>query len=425
MRAEQLWRNVLERLQMRLPKSTYNTWLAGTTAELTEEGLSVYVESVAAFEWLEHRLRSIIQETINAEADGDLALRFVIQSSPPPAAERKINLPPPPSPPPSLQAGPPSLDLLSASEILTTTWPEPVWAVPGFLPVGVTILAGHPKIGKSWLTLQIAKAVALGQQTLGEHVERGGVLYLALEDSPVRLQNRMIRQAWPTNFDDLPLYFMLSGPFTEQIGDLASYQGSIILAEYIKHYRPRLVVVDTLSMAFGGDQNVVNVMTDALSPIRDMAHSFNAAVLLVDHHTKKTNSPDAVHNILGSIAKSAVADTAMGLYRQRGESYARLLITGRDIEDRLLAIRFNHGEWEVEGEAASIEITARRQELLEIIHELGPCQLSDIQHVSEQDRSNIFRRLRDLVQAGLVDKSDEGKKKLYNITPEGKKQIEL
>ena len=46
--------------------------------------------------------------------------------------------------------------LISADEILTTEWPEPVWAVPGILPVGLGILGGPPKMGKSWLALQIA-----------------------------------------------------------------------------------------------------------------------------------------------------------------------------------------------------------------------------------------------------------------------------
>ena len=51
---------------------------------------------------------------------------------------------------------------LSADDILGADWPEPVWAVPGMLPVGFSLLAGAPKIGKSWLALQIAQAVSSG-----------------------------------------------------------------------------------------------------------------------------------------------------------------------------------------------------------------------------------------------------------------------
>lgn len=425
MRAEQLWRNVLERLRTRLPKSTYDTWLAGTTAEMSEEGLSVHVESVHAFEWLEHRLRPIIQEVVNTEADREVAIRFVIQSTPPPSEQEAVDLPPPPPPPPSLQKGP-DFELLTAGDIVTTEWPEPVWAVPNVLPVGVTILAGHPKIGKSWLTLQIARAVAMGERTLNEQANPGGVLYLALEDSPVRLQKRIFKQGWPADLNGLPLYFMLYGPFAEQIGDLSSYEGAIILAEYIKHCRPRLVVIDTLSMAFGGDQNVVNIMTEALAPIRDMAHSFNCAVLVVDHHNKKTSSPDVVLNILGSIAKGAVVDTSIGLYRQRNETHARLLITGRDVEDRLLAVWFDAsvGEWQIEGDANALEIKIREQEILEALQDLGQTRVSEISQAVGQERGNTHRRLKKLVGSGLVERTEgEGENVWYRLSEEGKKQL--
>src|SRR6202022_552783 len=51
-------------------------------------------------------------------------------------------------------------------------------------------LAGHPKIGKSFLVLAIALAVADGSAVLGVEVEQRPVLYLALEDNDRRLQKR-------------------------------------------------------------------------------------------------------------------------------------------------------------------------------------------------------------------------------------------
>ncbi len=72
-----------------------------------------------------------------------------------------------------------------------TEWPEPTWAVPGLLPAGLCIFAGKQKAGKSWLALQIAQAVATGGHVLGQQIERGPILYLALEDIPRRLQDRM------------------------------------------------------------------------------------------------------------------------------------------------------------------------------------------------------------------------------------------
>ena len=53
--------------------------------------------------------------------------------------------------------------------------------VPGLIPEGVTLLASRPKLGKSWLVLQITTAVANGVVTLtpSDHPAVGDVLYLA------------------------------------------------------------------------------------------------------------------------------------------------------------------------------------------------------------------------------------------------------
>src|SRR5262249_9809830 len=79
------------------------------------------------------------------------------------------------------------LTMLDANDILSKHHPDPVWAFRGLIPAGLTMLAGRPKVGKSWLSMQLALAVATGGMTLGQGVEIGRVLYLALEDSERRL----------------------------------------------------------------------------------------------------------------------------------------------------------------------------------------------------------------------------------------------
>src|SRR5690606_36472772 len=80
----------------------------------------------------------------------------------------------------------------TADELMTIEFPEPTWAVPGILAEGVNLLAGPPKVGKSWLSLGLGLSVAAGRTAFGSiEVEGGPVLYLALEDTPRRLQTRM------------------------------------------------------------------------------------------------------------------------------------------------------------------------------------------------------------------------------------------
>jgi Mrp family chromosome partitioning ATPase len=78
------------------------------------------------------------------------------------------------------------------------------YVVPILIPEGVTILAGKPKVGKSWLALDLALALAGGRFVLGDiHLIEGDVLYAALEDNDRRLRSRIERiltqseQKWP------------------------------------------------------------------------------------------------------------------------------------------------------------------------------------------------------------------------------------
>jgi len=82
----------------------------------------------------------------------------------------------------------------TATELLDMELPEPKFAVPGILAQGLGILGGKPKTGKSWKVLDLGLAVAYGGRALGSiKVEQGDVLYLALEDTARRLQDRPSR----------------------------------------------------------------------------------------------------------------------------------------------------------------------------------------------------------------------------------------
>jgi len=222
----------------------------------------------------------------------------------------------------------PGLKFFSAWDILTTDWPAPIYAVGDLLPAGLTLLAGRQKIGKSWLSLQITRQLVMGQQLWGRDVRPGNFLYIALEDNQHRLRSRMEKQQWPTVQIDQMLNsgFMLRDQFVEQIGYLDA-EGSDILAAQIDRQRPRLVVIDTLGRAVKGDLNDYETMTAALDPVQTMALQKNTAVLLVDHHNKRSSQfgdGDAVLDVLGSGAKTGVPDTIWGLYKKKNSGVAIL-----------------------------------------------------------------------------------------------------
>src|SRR5262245_55147261 len=79
----------------------------------------------------------------------------------------------------------------SAEQLLELDIPPYKWVVSDLVPEGLIVLAGRPKMGKSFLVLDIAYAVSTGGKALGVfQVSPGQVLYLALEDGLRRLQQR-------------------------------------------------------------------------------------------------------------------------------------------------------------------------------------------------------------------------------------------
>lgn len=315
---------------------------------------------------------------------------------------------------PSPDAPPLQPHLITADTLLTTEWPEPVWAVPDLLPAGLTILAGKPKIGKSWLALQLAQAVATGGKALNRDVVKGPILYLALEDPPRRLADRMKKQHWPLGTD---ADFMTIGDFVDRVGDLRD-GGGVTLAQQIDRRGYRFVVVDTLSRSVSGDQSDVEEMTMALSPIQQAALEHNCAVTLNDHHRKGFGlNPDAIADILGSTAKAAVADTAWGLYQEQGKAGAKLHVIGREVPDQTLALTFDGltGCWQSEGDAYELEMTKRRREIVEALAAMGRSSLADVVDFVEQPKGHTHNRLQDLANAGKVVRIEEGRRVYYEL----------
>lgn len=306
------------------------------------------------------------------------------------------------------------INVLSSDQILTTKWPDPIWAVPGLLPVGLTILAGAPKVGKSWLSLQIAKAIATGGEFLGQKVKEGPSLILALEDTPQRLQKRMNAMKWPL---ELKVDFLTIPRAGEQRWTMLNGGGEK-LAMLIEQKRYRLVVIDTLSRAISGDQQDVQAMTRALTPLHEMANQLNCALLVNDHHRKAgAASSDVIADILGSTAKGAMTDTVWSLYRERGKNGAKLSVISREFEEQTFQIEFNRDLciWQVIGKSTGLNLTDRRQEILDALSQLGIASLKDIQKLVGQADGHLHNRLQDLVTAGIVKRIKQSGRVLYAL----------
>ena len=207
------------------------------------------------------------------------------------------------------------------------------FVVDTLLSQGLHILAGSPKVGKSWLALWLAVTVAKGDPVWGMGVKQGTTLYLCLEDSTLRIQNRLfeITEDAPANVH-----------FTTNSNTLGKGLEEQLRAFLTEHPDTVLVIIDTLQMIRGAgyDNTYANDYRD-LSVLKHIADTHGISILLV-HHLRKMNDDDPMNMISGTTGLSGATDSNFVLRKsQRRENTATLYCTGRDIPYRELALEFD------------------------------------------------------------------------------------
>lgn len=221
------------------------------------------------------------------------------------------------------------------------------FVVDTLLATGLHILAGSPKVGKSWLALWLAVSVAKGESVWGMATKQGTTLYLCLEDSTLRIQNRLDEIT-----DDVPanVHFCTEAPI---LGCGLEQQLESFLTE---HPDTVLVIIDTLQMIRDArrDMTYANDYRD-LTSLKRIADAHSVAILLI-HHLRKEYAEDVFSRISGTTAISGAVDTSLTLVEQeRGSGEATLYCIGRDIEYRELELARNSDNvWELTGDSRSL-----------------------------------------------------------------------
>jgi hypothetical protein len=281
------------------------------------------------------------------------------------------------------------------------------YVVPGYIVEGLTLFAGKPKVGKSWLLLHVAFAVAEGGFTLGNvQCEQGDVLYCALEDNPRRLQSRLTKlfgtSNWPAKLD-----------FVCEMQRLAEGGLDFIKGWIEKAERPRLVIIDTLAMVRmpkRGDQSPYEADYAAVKELRDMALKSGVAIVLV-HHLRKAEADDVFDTISGTLGLSGAPDTVMII--QRSNSGTTLHAKGRDLIEIEKAIKFDPGTctWAVLGEAGAIRKSTERGAIVDALGEAGAGPLTPHQIAAACGFKpvNVRNMLARLLTDGVVEKATYGK----------------
>ena len=215
----------------------------------------------------------------------------------------------------------------------------PNFVVDTLISQGLHILAGSPKVGKSWLALWLAVTVAKGEPVWGMSVKQGTTLYLCLEDSVLRIQNRLFEIT-----EDAPD----SVHFCTECAPIGQGLEEQVEGFLVAHPDTVLVLVDTLQMVRPvHDATYANDYRD-LSALKRIADAHGIAILLI-HHLRKELADDVFSRISGTTAISGAVDSSFTLIEdKRGSGKATLSCIGRDIEYRELTLERNaENVWEL------------------------------------------------------------------------------
>jgi RecA-family ATPase len=279
-------------------------------------------------------------------------------------------------------------EVITAAELSHKTFPELVQHVFGIIIEGFGIVAGPPKLGKSFFTLVIALAVSAGGYAFGKlKCDPRPVLLLALEDSERRLQTR-IRALYGSDIPPHNLHILTRiGP-----GLLTS-----TITAWLEHHPTGLVILDTLGRARqqrnrGDDPYLADYQAGVA--LKNIVDAFPGSALLGVHHTRKASSDDFVDDLSGTLGLAGSADYLLVLRRKRQSSDATLKITGRDAPEGEYAFTIDGGKWLLAGgdlaEAASTAVARRNQS------QLGDRALDVLTVVNARAESGLSTRAADV-----------------------------
>ena len=300
--------------------------------------------------------------------------------------------------------------------------PPTEYAIPGLIPEGASMIVAAPKIGKSWMVLGIAQAIAKGGRVFGSiPVKQRPVMYLALEDGKKRLQNRR-RQLGGVASPNLLFLTKLEGPAQETITEfLELHSGS----------NP-VVIVDTLQKirgVYGGNDRYAQDYTE-VGALKELVDDHPGSSLVLVHHTRKAAEGDFLDSVSGTQGIAGALDAILAIKRPRGSEDGTLFVTARDAAEGEYAMHMRDGVWTLHG--GSLESAAaaakdgvekgglgdRQQRVLAAVKDapngIAPAGIAKV--VKDVDADQAATYLTRLVNAGKILKHGRGK---YMPLPDG------
>jgi hypothetical protein len=300
------------------------------------------------------------------------------------------------------------LKLITAADLDRQEFPPVSYVIPGYVAEGVTLLAGKPKCGKSWMALDWSLAVGCGGYAFGDvPVEKGDVLYLALEDNQRRLQRRVRQFLGDEAEKPSRVSFATECPTLDKGGLKAIREWCARAA------LPRLLVIDVLAKvrpAKHKDEGLYDADYRAIGLLKDLADEFRIAIVVVHHTSKRTDSTGPFDQVSGTTAITGACDSVIVLMST--SDGPKLYGRGRDVEEIEKAARFDKttGRWTMRGDAEEVAKSDERRAIASVLYAakalMGPREIADATARSEEAVRQTLGRM---TKAGEVIREGRGR----------------
>lgn len=269
-------------------------------------------------------------------------------------------------------------EIMTDEELRILELQEPKEVVAGILHEGAYMLVAKPKIGKTWMALQLAQAIAHGGFALNKvRCKAGGVIYCAFEDGKFRMKKRL-RKLDTSNYQDMStanIRWIFDVPMSVSQNPIQMIK---ILEEQVRLLPQScaLIVLDTLARVNPprkGRGNDYQQDYDLIAQYGEFARNNHLCVLMI-HHKRKMSSDDPFDEVSGTLGLQGAADGIAVISRNRGQHEAKLTVTGRDVQEAEFTMQFDKNScvWEIVSENDVIAGSDERQELLEMMKEAFP-----------------------------------------------------
>lgn len=247
---------------------------------------------------------------------------------------------------------PGDLETVTAQELLERPLEGISWLIEGLLAVGLIVLAGTPKVGKSWFAALLGLCVSTGQPFLEHATAQAEVLYLCLEDTFPRIQQRLFHLTDAAN-EKLHFAVMADKLQNGLVGQLERFVA--------QHPDTKLVIVDTLQTVRNAtNDNAYAADYGDLGMLKRFADEHGLAVLLIHHTRKMSDSSNVFNMVSGSNGIMGSADETMILAKGNFfDGKATLSVTGRNVDLAEYKLAFRDCRWELIEQTSRDELEER------------------------------------------------------------------